>query len=70
MNVACTCAGQDEAKPEGTKQQKHPLGKHLVQWRQIGASLTSALETSTAFVANGCREWSLASPPVGHFDSL
>ena len=71
MNVACTCAGQDEAKPEKTEQEKHPLDVHLVRWRQIGASLTFMSETSPVFVANGCRvfedsEWSLASPPVGY----
>ena len=41
--MACTCAGQDEAKPVGTKQEKQPLDMHLMRWRQIGASLTSTV---------------------------
>ena len=39
MNVACTCAGQDEAKPEGTKQEKHLLDMHLMHWRLIGSTV-------------------------------
>ena len=45
---------------------------HRMRWRQIGATLMSTLETSPVIVANRClvyeeSEWSLASPPVGHF---
>ena len=72
MNVACMCAGQEEAKPEGTKQETRPIDMHLMRWRQISASLTSTLETSAVFVANVFlvfeeSEWSLASPPLGYF---
>ena len=56
---------------EQTKKNIHST-LHLVRWRQIGTSLTSTLETSPVFVANGCliyeeTELSLPSPPVGYF---
>ena len=48
MDVACTCAGQDEAKPEGTN--KKNITRHApYAWRLIGSNVDGLGELMTVY---------------------